>query len=164
MQNEWLCISWTVGLRFLDHLNYSLKYFNINKVTSLKKQFWFPFLQFISNSFHYPGSRTTEAKKKQNFFHWNQELFGLSRQIGQINSFGVFWAELSAPSYFGTQSPLSINISSVVEFQRWWVLKIKIFAMWWPGFKDFIWFFEMEERGASEAHKNEFLNYEVLKI
>ena len=44
-----------------------------------------------------------------------------------------------------------INISSVVEFQRWWVLKSKIFAMWWPGFKDFIWFFEMEERGASEA-------------
>ena len=30
------------------------------------------------------------------------------------------------------------NISSVVEFQRWWVLKSKIFAMWWPGFKDFI--------------------------
>ena len=43
------------------------------------------------------------------------------------------------------------NISSVVEFQRWWVLKSKIFAMWWPGFKDFIWFFEMEEHGASEA-------------
>ena len=36
--------------------------------------------------------------------------------------------------------------------------------MWWPGFKDFIWFFEMEEHEASEAHKNEFLNYEVLKI
>ena len=56
------------------------------------------------------------------------------------------------------------NISSVVEFQRWWALKCKIFAMWWPGFKNFIWFFEMEEHGASEAHKNEFLNYEVLKI
>ena len=23
-----------------------------------------------------------------------------------------------------------VNISSVVEFQRWWVLKSKIFAMW----------------------------------
>ena len=56
------------------------------------------------------------------------------------------------------------NISSVVEFQRWWVLKSKIFAMWWPSFKDFIWFFEMEEHGASEAHKNDFLNYEVFKI
>ena len=59
---------------------------------------------------------------------------------------------------------LYINISSVVEFQRWWVLKSKIFAVGWPGFKGFIWFFEMEEHGASEAHKNEFLNYEVLKI
>ena len=36
--------------------------------------------------------------------------------------------------------------------------------MWWLGFKDFIWFFEMEEQGASEAYKNEFLNHEVLKI
>ena len=27
-------------------------------------------------------------------------------------------------------SGLDINISSVVEFQRWWVLKSKIFAMW----------------------------------
>ena len=25
-------------------------------------------------------------------------------------------------------------ISSVVEFQRWWVLKSKIFAMWFQGF------------------------------
>ena len=33
------------------------------------------------------------------FFHWNPELLGLDRQIGQINSgaFGVFSAELSAP-------------------------------------------------------------------
>ena len=33
------------------------------------------------------------------FFHWNQELLGLGRRIGQINSgaFGVFLAELSAP-------------------------------------------------------------------
>ena len=34
----------------------------------------------------------------------------------------------------------------------------------WPDLKDFFWFFEMEENGASEAHKNEFLNYEILKI
>ena len=65
---------------------------------------------------------------------------------------------------FAKSRHISINISSVVEFQRWWVLKSKIFAMWWPGFQDFIWFFEMEEHGSSEAHKNEFLNYEVLKI
>ena len=25
---------------------------------------------------------------------------------------------------------IEINISSVVEFQRWWVLKSKIFAVW----------------------------------
>ena len=31
------------------------------------------------------------------------------------------------------------NISSVVEFQRWWVLKSKIFSKCWPGFKNFIW-------------------------
>ena len=33
------------------------------------------------------------------FFHWNAELLGLGRQIGQINSgaFGVFSAELSPP-------------------------------------------------------------------
>jgi hypothetical protein len=33
------------------------------------------------------------------FFHWNPELVGLGRQIGQINSgaFGVFSVELSAP-------------------------------------------------------------------
>ena len=66
--------------------------------------------------------------------------------------------------FFWLRADTCINISSVVEFQRWWVLKSKIFAMWWPVFKDFIWFFEMEEHRASEAHKNEFLNYEVLKI
>ena len=31
-------------------------------------------------------------------------------------------------------------------------------------FQGFHLFFEMEEHGASEAHKNEFLNYKVLKI
>ena len=31
-------------------------------------------------------------------------------------------------------------------------------------FQGFHCFFEMEEQGASEVHKNEFLNYEVLKI
>jgi hypothetical protein len=43
--------------------------------------------------------RTKNAQKSIFFFHWNPELFGLGRQIGQINS-GAFWvfsAELSAP-------------------------------------------------------------------
>ena len=31
-------------------------------------------------------------------------------------------------------------------------------------FQGFHLIFEMEEHGASEAYKNEFLNYEVLKI
>ena len=79
--------------------------------------------------------------------------------LPNINILGFQSLFTRAPS-----TRLHNNISSVVEFQRWWVLKSKIFAMWWPGFKDFIWFFEMEEHGASEAHKNEFLNYEVLKI
>ena len=38
------------------------------------------------------------------------------------------------------------------------------FAKKWSGLKDFFWFFEMEEFKASEAHKTELLNYEVLKI
>ena len=42
----------------------------------------------------YHGLRTPNKA----FFHWNLELLGLSRQIGQINSgaFGVFLAKLSA--------------------------------------------------------------------
>ena len=39
---------------------------------------------------------------------------------------------------------------------------MKSFAKKWPGLKDFFWFSEMEEPGASEVHK--ILNYEVLKI
>ena len=38
------------------------------------------------------------------------------------------------------------------------------FAKKWSGLKDFFWFFEMEELGASEAQKSEILNYEVLLI
>ena len=38
-------------------------------------------------------------RPKKPFFHWNPELLGLSRQIGQINSWacGVFSVKLSAP-------------------------------------------------------------------
>ena len=72
---------------------------------------------------------------------------------GQLRT-SVYWV-------FCSTYVMHHNISSVVEFQRWWVLKSKIFAMWWPGFKDFIW---NGGARASEAHKNEFLNYEVLKI
>ena len=28
---------------------------------------------------------------------------------------------------------LGSSVSSVAEIQRWWVLKSKIFALWWPG-------------------------------
>ena len=34
----------------------------------------------------------------------------------------------------------------------------------WLGLKGFIQFFELEEPGASEAHKTESLDYEVQKI
>ena len=48
----------------------------------------------LNNEFMY-GLRTPNKA----FFHWNPELLGLGRQIGQINSgaFGVFSAKLSAP-------------------------------------------------------------------
>ena len=44
----------------------------------------------------------------ETFFHFDPELFGLDRQIGQINSaeFGVFSAKLSAPIL--VVSPLSM--------------------------------------------------------
>ena len=42
---------------------------------------------------------TDYGRPMKPFFHLNQELFGLGRQIGQITSgaFGVFSADLSAP-------------------------------------------------------------------
>ena len=47
---------------------------------------------------HYPPTHGLRTPNEA-FFHWNPELLGLGRQIGQINSgaFGVFSAELSAP-------------------------------------------------------------------
>ena len=44
-------------------------------------------------------NQTTDYGRPMKPFHWNPELLGLGRQIGQINSgaFGVFSAELSAP-------------------------------------------------------------------
>ena len=54
----------------------------------------------ILNWFAAGVSRKHELRTpNEAFFHWNPELLGLGRQIGQINSgaFGVFSAELSAP-------------------------------------------------------------------
>ena len=75
------------------------------------------------------------------FFHWNPELLGLGRQIGQINSgaFGVFSVKLSAPilvqcfplfkHYFYKKLSLYIHIPNIylgLEFefglQRIWDL------------------------------------------
>ena len=52
------------------------------------------FIQFLRSCVHH-GLRTPNEA----FFHWNSELMGLSRQIGEINSraFGVFSAKLSLP-------------------------------------------------------------------
>ena len=57
----------------------------------------------------------------ETFFHWNPELLGLGRQIGQI--FGVFLAKLSAPilvqcfplfnHYFYKKLSLYIHISNI---------------------------------------------------
>ena len=44
------------------------------------------------------------------FFHWNPELLGLGRQIGQVNSetFRVFSVKICISTHFGTVSPLSM--------------------------------------------------------
>ena len=51
--------------------------------------------------------RTTDAQ--WSLFHWNPELLGLGRQIGQINSgaFGVLIGWIIS-THFGTVSPLSM--------------------------------------------------------
>ena len=43
--------------------------------------------------------QTPTRTPNEAFFHWNPELFGLGRHVGQINfgAFGVFSAKLSAP-------------------------------------------------------------------
>ena len=45
----------------------------------------------------------------EGFFHWNAELLGLGRPIGQMNSgaFGVFFGQ-TITTHFGTVSPLSM--------------------------------------------------------
>ena len=57
-----------------------------------------------------------------------------------------------------------INITTGI-FKHFGVpIFMESFVWKWPGLNDFFWFFEMDELGASEAHKAEILNYEVLKI
>ena len=59
------------------------------------------------------------------------------------------WKGISTFRYlFEIQSQMQINITLVVEFQRWWVLKNKIFSYKWSDLKDFFWLFEMKEHGA----------------
>ena len=62
--------------------------------------------------------RTTDA---QVFLHRNPELLGLGRQIGQTNwinsgTFGVFSAELSAPSWYINQ-PLFLKKTLILYIQ-----------------------------------------------
>ena len=57
-----------------------------------------------------------------------------------------------------------INMTTVISKHFGTSIFIDSFASKWPGLKDFFWFFEMEELGASEAQKNEILNYEALII
>ena len=47
------------------------------------------------------------------FFHWNSELLGFGRQIGQIDvgAFGVFSTELCISTHFGTVIHLSMFYS-----------------------------------------------------
>ena len=48
------------------------------------------------------------------FFHWNTELLGLGRQIGQINSeaFGVF---SNISTHFGSMKPLSMFSKTIIS-------------------------------------------------
>ena len=47
---------------------------------------------------------------------------------------------LSENLYIFTVSSININVSSVVEFLRWWVLKCKLFAMTMPCSKEIVVF------------------------
>ena len=91
--------------------------------------------------------------------YWNNFVY--KWPPSQVSIIICLYMKSSNRTVFGTSC---ISVSLVVKVWRWWVLNSNIFVKGWPGFKHFIWFFEMEEHGASEAHKNEFLNYEVLKI
>ena len=68
--------------------------------SNMKGFVWnFPFSSFSALCLKTACLRTRTMNAQWSLFHWNPELLGLSRQIGQINSgeFGVFSAKLSAP-------------------------------------------------------------------
>ena len=61
-------------------------------------------------SYSYGSQQITGLRtSNEAFFHWNPELLGSGRQIGQIN-FGSFWVFFGRTrnTYFGTVSPLSM--------------------------------------------------------
>ena len=135
-------------------------------INNIQFDFWCStFFARSLHCWHHPKMDERPATDKNDICHHKKKTSW--DMLEKVNA-ETKWIKKKAKSFvrnlFWNTLRLYINISSVVEFQRWWVLESKIFAMWWPGFKDFIWFFEMEEHWASEAHKNEFLNYEVLKI
>ena len=55
---------------------------------------------------------------------------GKANVSGKIEEFSFMVKQ--APEIAGQRLDMvmEVNISLVVEFQRWWVLKSKIFAMW----------------------------------
>ena len=117
--------------------------------------FWWPWIKYYYLFKVLKGKKTQRKtidlwhRRNYTQFRWKT----ISDRKANVHT--KYYTRTSVQSLYSlmrqAQLSLHINISSVVEFQRWWVLISKIFAMWWPGFKDFIWFFEMEEHGAWEA-------------
>ena len=68
-------------------------------------------------------TRTTDAQ--WSLFHWNPELLGLGRQIGQINSgaFGIFLVEVSVsilvPSLVHVFHYSTIHIPNIWDVDSW---------------------------------------------
>ena len=66
------------------------------------------------------------------------------------------YVEGAIKNFWGFEAALFINISSVVEFQRWWALKSKIFAMWWPGSRISFDFLKWRSTGPQKLTKMSF--------
>ena len=100
-----------------------------NRKFPLKVRFWQTLTLFDNNS----QSVHMDEFTKSSGFTWIQLVFG--------PKLCFLW-----PSQLARRK---VNIHCV--------LKSKIFGLWWPGFKDFIWFFAMEEHRPQKLTKMSFL-------
>ena len=65
--------------------------------------------------------------------------------------------------FFGPPPPLLKHIWFTENKQKFQIVGVDSLLSDYLGLKDFIQLFEMEELGASETHKTEILDFEVLK-